>query len=109
MNDIYFKSWSRVGAYLVGLYLGYILFKTKDMKSMVLSQLTWKGKLAIALGWAVSLVTMFEVVYGKEQQLSELDNIIFNSIHRQVWGIALAWLIFACVKVSSIDMCEKKF
>jgi hypothetical protein len=60
----------------------------------------------IATGWAFATATALAIVYGlypyvDVNKMPEIDpavSIIYGSMHRFAWSIAIAWVIFACVK-----------
>ncbi|XP_066933870.1 nose resistant to fluoxetine protein 6-like [Clytia hemisphaerica] len=91
--DIYFKPWTRIGPYILGIVLGYIMFYKK----------TYQGKypkLFYAFGWFVAFGLGFAVVYGPysatKHSWSEAENIIYGMSFRLVWAVALCWVIYAC-------------
>jgi len=51
--------------------------------------------------WILSLATLFAVLLGMfplqnyENQASTLANAFFMALHRNCWGIAIAWIIYA--------------
>ena len=60
----------------------------------------------IAAGWAFATATALAIVYGlypyiDVNKVPEIDpalSIIYGSMHRFAWSIAVAWVIFACAK-----------
>uniref|UniRef100_A0A7M5WUW7 Nose resistant-to-fluoxetine protein N-terminal domain-containing protein n=1 Tax=Clytia hemisphaerica TaxID=252671 RepID=A0A7M5WUW7_9CNID len=90
---IYFKPWTRIGPYILGIVLGYVLFYKK----------TIKGRFAILfyfLGWLVAIGLGFAVVYGPfnavTKSWNEAENLIYGMSFRLVWAIAICWVIYAC-------------
>lgn len=57
----------------------------------------------MALLWIISLATMLYIAFGLHPLLQDgyeynrLFNTLFASLSRTIWGIALSWIIFACV------------
>ena len=57
------------------------------------------------VGWFLSIALGVSAVYGvytsyKEdgQPFNNAENIIYGTLSRFVWGLALAWVIYACNK-----------
>ncbi len=61
---------------------------------------------AIVLGWTGAVGLGIAVVYGlgypkiihNLELPSEAVNVMYGSFHRLAWGVALAWMVWACVK-----------
>ncbi|XP_067659498.1 O-acyltransferase like protein-like [Haliotis asinina] len=93
-SDVYIVPWTRVGAYCVGILLGYIMLKTK------------KGTLSntkALLGWILTFtvgLTLCYVTYdfradGKDPW-PRWGTSIYESFGRPLWAMCVAWIIFAC-------------
>jgi len=95
----YDKPWTRVPPYLIGILVGWYLFRTRK------SQITLP-KAVVALCWLYSTFTGLAVVYGlapflDQSQVVTLPSglrILYGSLHRVTWAIALGWVVFACIK-----------
>ncbi|XP_071491871.1 O-acyltransferase like protein-like [Diadema antillarum] len=89
----YAKPYTRIQPYLVGMALGYIIFKLKGKKL----KLNWGLML---VGWCVALATLYSVVYGQawvpSDEVSQPVAVFYLTVHRMAWGIGVAWIIFAC-------------
>ncbi|XP_060590858.1 O-acyltransferase like protein-like isoform X2 [Ruditapes philippinarum] len=94
MDKMYYKPWTRVGPYIVGFFLGYILYKTECKVKM--------SKLLNLVGWAIATAMAVSVLYGlytPEGNLPDLSkgvSALYNATSRTAWGISVAWVIFAC-------------
>lgn len=101
---VYIKPYCRIAPYLVGIALGYLIHvdkKTPGKNS--LSKLP--RRVECLVGWFLSIALGVSVVYGvytyyKEdgQPFTRAENIIYGTFSRFVWGLALAWVIYACNK-----------
>lgn len=97
MDWIYVKPWARFGPYLVGLLLGYVLFK--GIKFPYASRLrSWPLYLAV---WVASAVILILTLYGQVfiwhgHVPSKAENILYILFSRPAWGVGLALLVFAC-------------
>ncbi|XP_078606530.1 nose resistant to fluoxetine protein 6-like isoform X2 [Branchiostoma floridae x Branchiostoma japonicum] len=95
MNLYYQKPYCRIGPYLVGTLLGYLLYRTRGQFRM--------HKVVALLGWLAATGIGLGVVYGLYNHLTEgvvLSRpvaVMYLTVHRTAWGLALAWVVFACV------------
>ncbi|CAH1779655.1 unnamed protein product [Owenia fusiformis] len=92
-ND-YVKPWSRIGSYIVGVWLGYILWKTKSKVKM--------SRWVAMLGWIFSLGLIFATTFGNWRcstctPIPQWLNIMFLSTQRQMTAVGIAWIAFACI------------
>ncbi|XP_075243252.1 O-acyltransferase like protein-like [Convolutriloba macropyga] len=94
-GDYYVSPFYRFGPYGIGMLLGYFsnccppgTFKMSKTVNCVL--------------WFVSLALLAFVIYGLSGMLyghfpSFALSALYNSVSRTVWGIGLAWIVFACM------------
>lgn len=96
-NAIYIKPWDRISTYVVGLVLGYVLFK--GFKFGGLNRLT---RLLVYMGvWCVTAVAMFWLSYGlyftwHGHIPGRFENFVYITLSRPIWGLAVAAVVFAC-------------
>lgn len=93
-NDVYVVPWCRINPYLIGILLGYVLYKS-NCKLRLHSAL-------VVLFWCLAAVCNLSVVYGlynvsRGHYLSRSVNALYASVHRTAWGVGVAWVILACV------------
>ncbi|KAL4219415.1 hypothetical protein ACF0H5_021995 [Mactra antiquata] len=91
--DYYMVPWCRIGPYVVGFILGYILYKTECKPKLT--------KLTNTAGWIIATALSLMVLYGLytsdgTEKLSTTTAAIYNATHRTVWGACVAWVIYAC-------------
>ena len=97
-NDVYYgKPYCRISPYLVGLFLGFVIYKgiKIPVKSRFVKVLIY-GSMIIA-----SFAITFSVIYGiypiwNGHIPSVTENVIYLTFSRFAWGVALALLVFAC-------------
>jgi peptidoglycan/LPS O-acetylase OafA/YrhL len=95
-NDIYIKPYTRAGPYIVGLVLGYILFKKVRINIHWLADwLIYRVVLTVAGG------CLFSTLYGLYSSwgrggISLAENVSYFMFSRFVWAFGLALLVFAC-------------
>ncbi|CAL1277755.1 unnamed protein product [Larinioides sclopetarius] len=91
-DKIYIKPYTRMGAYLVGLVLAYIVFKRKQNNHEKLSSITlWIGWI---LASGIALACQFGLYH---QKLSTIETSFYNALSRIGFSLGLAWVIFVCV------------
>lgn len=91
----YVSPYCRMGPYIVGLLLGYILHRCrgKHIKlHWVINILGWMLATALAL---IVLIGLFDYANGKEPSLQL--SAFYNALSRPAWGLCIAWVIFSCV------------
>lgn len=92
---IYVKPHTRIGPYLIGLLLGYFL-ATGQKRQHIDSP----SPLLQTAGWCVSFAAGGWALFGLYPALQEWDwpiyHLVYGSIHRTVFALAIAWLIYAC-------------
>ncbi|XP_022805680.1 O-acyltransferase like protein-like [Stylophora pistillata] len=101
---VYIKPYCRIAPYLVGIALGYLIHVDKKTPGKnPLSKLP--RRVECLVGWFLSIALGVSVVYGvytyyKEdgRPFTRAKNIIYGTFSRFVWGLALAWVIYACNK-----------
>lgn len=91
--DYYWKPYTHVGPFCIGLALGYFMATNK------MHRLSYRARM---IGWGLSLSTLFLVLFGSYGWTMGLEthaiiNALHHSTHRTVWSIGLAWIIYACV------------
>lgn len=117
----YEMMYTRGQPYLIGILLGYILFITRDKEIKIhwvqyikallstFKPMLLPLKQLINCGlWLVSLAAGFAVIFGltdiRRQNTyvkpgwNDLDTLFYIGFHRIAWGLALSWVVFACVK-----------
>ncbi|KAJ7375645.1 hypothetical protein OS493_039888, partial [Desmophyllum pertusum] len=99
--SLYEKPYCRSAPYLVGMVLGYLLLHAKDWK-LPTKVHTYLFNMA---GWCVAIVLALATLYNGQykvirehnpQPFSRAENIIYGTLSRFAWSLALAWVIFAC-------------
>ena len=95
-NDIYIKPYCRISPYLVGLVLGYILYKKIRFSFHWLANwMLYVGVWVLAAGCCVStLYGLYDSWHG--HQLGLAENVTYFMFSRFVWAVGLALMVFAC-------------
>ncbi|XP_071813468.1 nose resistant to fluoxetine protein 6-like isoform X2 [Apostichopus japonicus] len=91
---IYNKPYCRITPYLVGMLLGYVIYKypRKSIKlHWVIALLGWIVATGIAFACIFSLYNYYNI-----GPWSKAANVIYQMFCRFAWGVFLAWVVFAC-------------
>ncbi|XP_055545796.1 nose resistant to fluoxetine protein 6-like [Wyeomyia smithii] len=93
----YVPTHTRMGAWFVGLILGYILHRTRDD---FVSLPRWK----VSLGWTITAGLLAGCVFGfyplnqpDYEQNPLIVDALYDSFKHVSWAVAVSWIIFACV------------
>lgn len=93
LTEIYDRPWARIGPYVIGIFSGYLLY-LKDCKVQM-------PKIVSVLGWAIATILAMLILYGLYTEdgkpfLSVEVSALYNATSRTVWGVCIAWVVFAC-------------
>ena len=92
---LYIKPWHRVAPYIIGLVLGFVLYRVRLPKKRTLFYLVISPLLL------VSAICLFWTLYGlyftwHGHIPTKAENIIYIMFSRTVWSVGLAILVFVC-------------
>ncbi|XP_054716535.1 nose resistant to fluoxetine protein 6-like [Uloborus diversus] len=90
---MYFRPYPHMGAYCVGLALGYFVLNYRKIDIKPVFQV---------LGWCAAISCNLAVLYGAfEWNRGNIPNrvvdVTYAMLHRTAWALGIAWLIFICV------------
>ncbi|XP_072168994.1 nose resistant to fluoxetine protein 6-like [Diadema setosum] len=94
-NKIYIKPYCRIPPYLVGMAMGYIIYRIGKRKIRMSPSLA-------AAGWAMASGVGIAVVYGLygisrgTVTPSSTTSAAYVSLSTFAWAVALSWVVFAC-------------
>ena len=93
---VYEKPWARIQPYIVGLALGYVLYRGVFPRFSRIINIS-----LYTVMWAVSAVLLASTVYGLYPIWyghipSTAENVLYTTFSRFAWGIGLALMVFAC-------------
>lgn len=97
MTWIYFATHARIGPWMLGIFLGYVLFKLRTKKIEVsrgLNAAMWIASLSLMVLVSVGTFVMMNPFSHLETTLAW--NAVHTAFHRLAWAAACAWMIFAC-------------
>ncbi|GFO39285.1 nose resistant to fluoxetine protein 6-like [Plakobranchus ocellatus] len=97
-NKLYFRPWTRIGPFTIGLVFGYILFKTNRKVCL--------NKYLVALGWLLAICIMLTITFVTYDENKELTTdpdgwpvagkMVLEMLSRPMWAIMLGWVVIAC-------------
>lgn len=93
---IYFPTHARLGPWMIGITLGYILFKLRGKKvemSGAVNAAMWITAFSVL---SAIMAISFPMSNSYNNQTELLANAFFLAFHRIAWSIAVAWIVFAC-------------
>nr|XP_015835057.1 PREDICTED: nose resistant to fluoxetine protein 6-like isoform X4 [Tribolium castaneum] len=96
MHKYYFLTHLRAAPWMIGVIVGYYLFKIKQKSTQIKI-----SKIIVCIMWMMCIGVMLACVLGGHNTLrSKQYNRWGNSLHialvRPVWSLAISWIIFAC-------------
>ncbi|GFS97804.1 nose resistant to fluoxetine protein 6, partial [Nephila pilipes] len=91
-NMVYIRPYTRIGPYLVGIILAYIIIKRKERNSGKLSLIT------LAFGWIVASGVTLTCLFGLyHRDLDAVAASFYGTFNRTCFACGLAWVIFVCI------------
>uniref|UniRef100_A0A0A9W997 Nose resistant to fluoxetine protein 6 n=2 Tax=Lygus hesperus TaxID=30085 RepID=A0A0A9W997_LYGHE len=99
MRVLYLPTWTKFTSYVVGIFLGYLLFKIRDGKidfkmNKVTNMVLWLGTAGIMLFAVFGGFPCFQLDYDYEK--NKFYSAFYIGFYRLFWGIGLFWIILAC-------------
>ncbi|XP_076092954.1 nose resistant to fluoxetine protein 6-like isoform X1 [Mytilus galloprovincialis] len=89
----YIKPYCRIGPYLVGMFTGYVLYRTncKCRINRYINLFVW----IVAAGLAIIILYgLYDEINGHPMSVNVAA--LYNTVHRTLWGGCVCWVIFAC-------------
>nr|XP_003703360.2 PREDICTED: nose resistant to fluoxetine protein 6-like [Megachile rotundata] len=94
--QIYTKVYSRYGSYIIGLAVGYILYKFRTKVVKI-------HRTYVIFGWLVAFFAAFFVIvfprwmYYDDHPYDRLEASFYAGFHRQIFALSVSWIIFCSV------------
>ena len=97
-NLLYIKPWHRVSPYIVGLLLGYVLYRLRLPNT---KRYVYIKYIVFSIMWVLSGVFLVSTLYGLYFQWhghvpSKFENVLYITFARFTWSLGLALLVFIC-------------
>ncbi|KAL4220888.1 hypothetical protein ACF0H5_019154 [Mactra antiquata] len=94
-KSVYIAPWCRVGAWAVGMLLGFIVHQ-RGRKPI-------QTKRLIFAGWAVFIAIGMTIIYSPYnenkkdgEEWSNVSHAFYEAVGRPAWALCISWVIFAC-------------
>ena len=89
--DNYIVPWCRFQPYAVGIIVGMLLHKTREIGYKM-------NRIVTAGCWILATCLGLSVIYGLDPlgQHNAVENATYGGLNRLAWAVAVGWLIFAC-------------
>ncbi|XP_030840749.1 nose resistant to fluoxetine protein 6 [Strongylocentrotus purpuratus] len=98
LDVTYTKPYTRIQSYLVGMFVGYLLYRTVDRKIKI-------PLILVMLGWLTAFVLGIACVYclygvrkDPANDLEQYQAVLWEGLSRFAWAISIAWICFTCIK-----------
>ncbi|XP_034948319.1 nose resistant to fluoxetine protein 6-like isoform X2 [Chelonus insularis] len=89
-ESLYDKPWTRIGPYLIGMAVGWFLYRI-DCKLKI-------NKPIKIAGWTASIVTLLSIVYGLYgNTLGPVSSTMYTVFSHSGWAVSVAWVLIVCV------------
>lgn len=97
---IYYATHARMGSWLSGIVLGFVLFKYQDRK-IEISRCTNTILWIASVGILTCVIVLAQPLNQRSNDTSLAFNAFYLAFHRQSWALAICWIIFACHKLKT--------
>lgn len=97
---IYFPTHARLGPWMIGIVLGYVMHKSnsRDIKiGKTLNSILW----ILALSILTTVTVIIHPMRIPFNQSTLLHNAMYHAFHRLAWSSGIFWIIFACEKLKT--------
>ncbi|KAJ8021728.1 Nose resistant to fluoxetine protein 6 [Holothuria leucospilota] len=92
---IYGKPYCRIQAYMVGMFVGYLIYRHVHIKNI---KMHW---IVNVIGWIIGLGLMYAMVFAlhntsDQNPLPMWFSALWGGVSRTLFSIGVAWVAFAC-------------
>jgi hypothetical protein len=88
----YVTPWMRAQPYLIGMALGWYMSSPRKPIGRKWAALMW----VLTSGCCLAVLYTHTIPYQPDYVYNETEAAFYNSLHRLVWGIFVAWVVYAC-------------
>lgn len=95
----YEKPWFRFQPYLIGMLLGYILFKTKNKEIKIphgFNVVMWQTAFIVGMLVIFGLANIRKNNSYIEESWSVFEAVMYRCFSKTAWSLALSWVVFSC-------------
>ena len=95
----YTKPWNRIQPYIVGLLVGFLLYKLRDKPRLpinwVVNWICWLVAGAVACACIYGIADYFPT---SQKEPEHYKVVLYCGLNRLAWSLAISWVIVACIK-----------
>ncbi|XP_065898103.1 nose resistant to fluoxetine protein 6-like [Dysidea avara] len=95
-SNIYEKPYCRINAYLIGVLLGFVLYKKWKVPGNFWVRLGIHGALWVAAAIFCSLIAYGQYQTWNDHPFNKAENVLFFMFNRTVWSTGIAVVIYLC-------------
>ncbi|XP_070384498.1 nose resistant to fluoxetine protein 6-like [Dermacentor albipictus] len=93
VQDVVMRPYTHAGPFTVGLCTAFLIFKYPTTRITKVVQATlW---LSSSLCMALSLFATWK--WNRNVEASDLETLLYSSLHRTGWALGLGWTVYACL------------
>ncbi|XP_054919893.2 O-acyltransferase like protein-like isoform X1 [Dermacentor andersoni] len=93
VQDVVMRPYTHAGPFTVGLCTAFLIFKYPTTRITKVVQATlW---LSSSLCMALSLFATWK--WNRNVEASDLETLLYSSLHRTSWALGLGWTVYACL------------
>ncbi|GBM36605.1 Nose resistant to fluoxetine protein 6 [Araneus ventricosus] len=91
-QKVFIQAYDHIGPFCIGILLGFFLTRYEKLKV---------NKIVVCVGWLFAAALSLSVLCGlygyHHGEIMEMTrSAVYASLHRSVWSLGIAWIIFAC-------------
>ena len=95
----YSKPWNRIQPYIIGLVVGFLLYKLRDKPRLpinwVVNWICWLVAGAVACACIYGIADYFPT---SPKEPEHYKVVLYCGFNRLAWSLAISWVIVACIK-----------
>ncbi|XP_075736091.1 nose resistant to fluoxetine protein 6 isoform X3 [Rhipicephalus microplus] len=93
VQDVVMRPYTHAGPFTVGMCTAFLIFKYPTTRiTKVVQVALW---LSSTLCMVLSLFTTWK--WNRNVEATDLETLIYSSLHRTGWALGLAWTVYACL------------
>lgn len=93
-TTVYTPTYVHLGPYLIGVLLGYVLFKNANRKVSIRPAINcaiWTFMMGVGMS-----ILMSTRSWNRGVPWTPLEAGMYAGLHRTAWAVVIAWVTFAC-------------
>ncbi|XP_064457404.1 nose resistant to fluoxetine protein 6-like [Ornithodoros turicata] len=92
VQEVVMRPYTHAGPFTIGVCTAFLLFRYPHARLRTVVQVAF---------WVASLLMMGSSLFGtwrwnRSAEATDLEVLIYSSIHRSAWALGLSWIVYAC-------------